>query len=236
MLIAKYSALMEPVVNVLQSVALDVVKASEYVKRILLLIKNYRENPEKVTDEIIKEATAVAEKVELEEDITSMLRITGKQRHRSNHPAESTSEYWKRFLVIPYLDSIITSLEVRFAEENTPSFVLSKLHRAQMQKMTTENLKPTFIDVLKEKSSVFPETEKALKILIVLPCTTCTVERSFSSLRRLKTWLRSAMSEDRLNGLAMMSVHRAIINKNLNNFNDKVVESFSKNLRRLCFN
>lgn len=270
MLVAKYSALMEPVVNVLQSVALDVVKASEHVKRILLLIKNHRENPEKVTDEIIKEATAVAEKVGLEEDITSMPRITGKQRHRSNHPAESPSEYWKRSLVIPYLDSIITSLEVRFAEENTPSFALSKLHPAQMQKMTTENLKQTcesiaqfydlpnikneielwqqlwhdrlnltnltVVDVLKETNSFFPETEKALKILIALPCTTCTVERSFSSLRRLKTWLRSTMAEDRLNGLAMMSVHRAIINKNLNNFNDKVVESFAKNPRRLCFN
>ncbi|CAH2107647.1 unnamed protein product [Euphydryas editha] len=157
-----------------------------------------------------------------------MPRITGKQRHRSNHPAESTYEYWKRSLVIPYLDSIINSLEVRFAEENTPLFVLSKLHPAQMQKMTTENLKQTcesiaqfydlpnikneiklwqqlwhdrlnvtnltVIDVLKEINSFFPETEKALKILIALPCTTCTVERSFSSLRRLKTCLRSTMA------------------------------------------
>ncbi|RVE46395.1 hypothetical protein evm_008929 [Chilo suppressalis] len=39
------------------------------------------------------------------------------------------------------------------------------------------------------------------------------------------------MVKGRLNGLAMKSVHRAIINKNLNNFNDKVVESFAKNPR-----
>lgn len=91
-LIAKYSALMEPVANVLQSIALDVVKASEHVKRILQLLKSHRDSPEKVTDEIIREATAVAEKVGLEEDITSMPRVTGKQRHRSNHPAENPSE------------------------------------------------------------------------------------------------------------------------------------------------
>ncbi|CAH0400312.1 unnamed protein product [Chilo suppressalis] len=72
-----------------------------------------------------------------------MPRITGKHRHKSNHTAESPSEYWKRSLVIPYLDSIITSLEVSFAEENTLSFALSKLHPAQKQKMTTENLKQT---------------------------------------------------------------------------------------------
>ncbi|CAG9564116.1 unnamed protein product [Danaus chrysippus] len=91
-------------------------------------------------DEIIRDATVVAKKVGLEEDITSMPRIVGKQRHRSNHPAESPSEFWKRSLIIPYLDSVITSLETRFAEENTPSFALSKLHPAQMQTMSVENL------------------------------------------------------------------------------------------------
>jgi len=38
--------------------------------------------------------------------------------------------------------------------------------------------------------------------------TTCTSERSFSSLRRLKTYLRSTMADNRLNGLAMLSIHR----------------------------
>jgi len=38
--------------------------------------------------------------------------------------------------------------------------------------------------------------------------TTCTSERSFSSLRRLKTYLSSTMAENRLNGLAMLSIHR----------------------------
>ena len=34
-------------------------------------------------------------------------------------------------------------------------------------------------------------------------------ERSFSTLKRLKSWLRSSMSEDRLNGLAL-NVHKEI--------------------------
>nr|CAI5851157.1 unnamed protein product [Callosobruchus analis] len=91
--IAKYSALLEPVVNALQSIALDVVKASQHVKCILQLLKSHRDSPERVTDEIIKDATVVAEKVGLDEDITSMPHIVGKQRHRNNHPAESLSEF-----------------------------------------------------------------------------------------------------------------------------------------------
>ena len=35
-------------------------------------------------------------------------------------------------------------------------------------------------------------------------------ERSFSGLRRLKNYMRSTMKEDRLNGLALMMVHRTI--------------------------
>ena len=35
-------------------------------------------------------------------------------------------------------------------------------------------------------------------------------ERSFSTLRRLKSWLRSSMSEDRLNSLALLNVHKEI--------------------------
>lgn len=103
--------MLKPVVNALQSITLDVVKASQHVKCILQLLKSHRDNPERVTDEIIKDATIVAEKVGLEEDITSMPRIVGKQRHRSNHPAESPSEFTKRSLIIPYLDSVITSLD-----------------------------------------------------------------------------------------------------------------------------
>jgi len=41
-----------------------------------------------------------------------------------------------------------------------------------------------------------------------LPPRHVTNERSFRSLRRLKTHLRSTVSEDRLNGLAVLSVHR----------------------------
>ncbi|XKL69537.1 hypothetical protein PGB90_007306 [Kerria lacca] len=89
----------------------------------------------------MKDATVVAEKVGLLEKITSMPRIIGKQLHQNNHPAETSLEFWKRSLIISYLDLIITSLEVRFSEENTPSFTLSNLHPTQLKMMTVENLK-----------------------------------------------------------------------------------------------
>ena len=41
-----------------------------------------------------------------------------------------------------------------------------------------------------------------------LPVTTSTTERSFSVLRRLKTYLRATMTEDRLNGLALGHIYK----------------------------
>ena len=51
------------------------------------------------------------------------------------------------------------------------------------------------------------EIDKALKIYFTFPVTTATAERSFSSLRRLKTYLRSTMTQSRLNNLFILYVH-----------------------------
>ncbi|XP_050546242.1 uncharacterized protein LOC126908316 [Daktulosphaira vitifoliae] len=70
-------------------------------------------------------------------------------------------------------------------------------------------------------SDSFPNVHKMLCVMSVLPVTTVTNERSFSTLRRLKTYLRSSMGEDRLNGLASLDIHRDInvdINEVLNEF------------------
>ena len=47
-----------------------------------------------------------------------------------------------------------------------------------------------------------------LQILITIPISSASCERSISTLRNLKTYLRSAMVQDRLNGLALMHGHR----------------------------
>ena len=57
-------------------------------------------------------------------------------------------------------------------------------------------------------SHLFPAVRKAVLIALTLPVSTCQVERSFSTLRRAKTWLRSTMSTERMFGLCMLSVRR----------------------------
>ena len=56
----------------------------------------------------------------------------------------------------------------------------------------------------------YPTVFKTLKIIAVFPSTSCSCERSISSLRRLKDYTQSTMKSDKLNGLASMYIHRDI--------------------------
>ncbi|CAF2535672.1 unnamed protein product [Rotaria sp. Silwood2] len=47
-----------------------------------------------------------------------------------------------------------------------------------------------------------------LKILWTIPVNTCECERSFSSLRRLKTYIRSSTGQERLSRLSLISIER----------------------------
>ena len=75
-----------------------------------------------------------------------------------------------------------------------------------------------------------PNIRKLLQILATLPVSTCTSERSFSTLRRLKTYLRNTTSETRLNGLALLNIHREHTPTT-----EEIINEFIKQKRRLDF-
>lgn len=64
--------------------------------------------------------------------------------------------------------------------------------------------------LLSANEHLYPNIHILLKLLLVLPISTATAERTFSSLRILKTWMRSTMADERLSGLALMYIHRNI--------------------------
>lgn len=54
----------------------------------------------------------------------------------------------------------------------------------------------------------YPNIYATLKIFGTIPITTCECQHSISVLRRLKTYLRGTMKQERMNGLALLHVHR----------------------------
>jgi hypothetical protein len=76
----------------------------------------------------------------------------------------------------------------------------------------------------------FPTVHFLLKVLATLPVSTATAERTFSTLKRLKTYLRNATGPERLTGMALLSVHR-----NINVPVGQVIDELAKKPRRLNF-
>ena len=70
-------------------------------------------------------------------------------------------------------------------------------------------------------ANYFPNIRTLIVILGTLPVTICESESSISMLKRIKTALRSTLTEDRLNGLEMLQYHRDITVSP-----DEVVEEF----------
>jgi hypothetical protein len=57
----------------------------------------------------------------------------------------------------------------------------------------------------------YPNVSIAYRILLTIPVTVASAERSFSKLKLLKNYLRSTMSQERLNGLATCSIEKDIL-------------------------
>ncbi|KAL1483814.1 hypothetical protein MTO96_032943 [Rhipicephalus appendiculatus] len=69
------------------------------------------------------------------------------------------------------------------------------------------------IDLLAFAEGIYPAISRALRTAITFPSTTCCPEHSFSTMRRVETWLHSKMSDDHLSELYMVSLHRQKIEK-----------------------
>jgi len=77
---------------------------------------------------------------------------------------------------------------------------------------------------------LYPNIWCLISILATLSVSTSSAERSFSTLRRLKTYLRNSCSEDRLTGLTLLSVHQG------NQINiEEIINTFSRMPHKIDF-
>jgi hypothetical protein len=84
-----------------------------------------------------------------------------------------------------------------------------------------------------KKVDNYPNVSIAYRILFTMPVTVASAERSFSKLKLLKNYLRSVMSQERLNGLATLCIEKKLLDE-LDV--DSIITDFaSRSVRRNCF-
>ena len=80
----------------------------------------------------------------------------------------------------------------------------------QLSQSGSQSLPATANAAIQEASCTFLNIRVLLKILCTMPVTSCSDERSFSALKRIKTPIRSMMANERLTDLALLHIHRDI--------------------------
>ena len=76
---------------------------------------------------------------------------------------------------------------------------------------TVQDIAENMSKLQPQTRAVFKEAENLIKLCLCLPISAASSERTFSALRRLKTWLRTTMTQKRLTHLALMHVHGHIL-------------------------
>ncbi|KAH9375693.1 hypothetical protein HPB48_003195 [Haemaphysalis longicornis] len=105
-----------------------------------------------------------------------------------------------------------------------------EIWKQKWQATPPEELPRYAAEVMKQcNTSLFSNISTLIKILATLPVNTAAAERSFSTLRRLKTYLRNSSVEERLNELALMTLYSESVDVN------NVIATFTMKALRLVF-
>jgi hypothetical protein len=90
----------------------------------------------------------------------------------------------------------------------------------------------TTLNALIPIKSFYPNLNCLFEIFAILPVTVATAERSFSTMKRIKTTVRNSIGDKRLSNLALIHIHRDIAT-DLNV--EDIINIFCKDKRRIKF-
>ncbi|KAK2724648.1 hypothetical protein QYM36_001217, partial [Artemia franciscana] len=180
---------------------------------------------------VFEQVKEFSDKIQLAVEVPG---ITLRQVHRNNPPHITPEEYFRSVVFIPMLNSVISDLKSRFSRDTLNSFRLTVLLTSNIVNCTDDLLQSS----VKEISNMYgqrlgltvPSTRATLILEEVLVWRSrwlrvkregawVSAERSFSTLRKMKTWLRAQMRQTRLIVLALFNVHR-----NINISIDRVID------------
>ena len=79
------------------------------------------------------------------------------------------------------------------------------------------------------------EVLKLCELALTIPATSVSTERSFSALKRIKTFMRNSTRQERFSHLALLSIEKELIQEMAlqQHFYDEVIDEFAKKTRRI---
>jgi len=224
-----------PLCKNLQSVNCDLTEAMEYVDTVLGELHDMRSNIDITFSKIFEKANVLIKSIDDKEEI-KIPRIVGHKI--TNSPEEYyritiaipfidnfIEQLQTRFIdhknIISSLQKLLPRICNKFEIESNDFNMYSefldlevlsteiKLWKRKWTEIIEKDRPNSAIEAyIKCNSEYFPNISFLLKLLVTLPVSTSTPERTFSTIKRLKNYLRNSSGQERLTGLALLSVHR----------------------------
>ncbi|XP_076036368.1 52 kDa repressor of the inhibitor of the protein kinase-like [Oratosquilla oratoria] len=238
----------------------DLVSAYATIGDVVTHLNKTREGALTSFQDIFKKAEGLLQEIGSSHDTIPVSRVCKRQTQRANLPFQTAEKYYRRSVCVPFLDHVLTELQTRFGNDTIPvgfkiknllssadgdvAAVLeaAKVYEADIETLslvkaeaerwysTTMKFESIGDALAHAQTRMYPNPAKLLRVLITLPVSNAEAERSFLTLKRLKTYLRNTMGQDHLNGLALLGVHNEI-----NIEIDSVINVFAQKNRRLMF-
>jgi hypothetical protein len=98
------------------------------------------------------------------------------------------------------------------------------------QFISNQDMQPRDILKFVKRMCCFPNAYIAYRILLTIPVTVASAEWSFAKLKLLRSYMRTTMTQERLNGLAIIALENGILEKI--KYEDVIEDFISKNARR----
>jgi hypothetical protein len=100
-----------------------------------------------------------------------------------------------------------------------------------LREFIKENMGPAEVLNFLKRHDCFPNASIAYRVLLAIPVTVSSAERSYSKLKLLKSYMRTTMTQQRLNDLATISLESEMLEKI--SYEDIIEDFISKNPKRM---
>ena len=149
------------------------------------------------------------------------IQLGDPQMFQNHHETFPTSAFdmlissYGQFFDRTRLRNELTTLYSPHHEHTFPRKTISELIRSMVENETKE---------------ILPEAYELLCLIGTIPAITASAERSFSCLKRIKTYLRNTMTQHRLSALAMASIEAEILTElqGISTWHDDIIDKYTK--------
>ena len=113
--VERYMSFTESLTRSLQARALDIIKAVQYIAVLKQVLGDASSDIETQFKILFTNAFKCGEKYDIS---VAIPRRCSRQTARDNHPGSTVEEYYRRSLAVPFLDHLISEIEIRFTSHS----------------------------------------------------------------------------------------------------------------------